>query len=115
MHELFASRGFVRRPVASNSSEGDGGVPEQALHAEKRRVDAATAERKLKSTQASLPQAKAAVFLAIELLVIALSFGACASQLEYTVFASRSRFSDRSRQSLALRPICAPNTICCSN
>lgn len=55
MHELLVSRGFVRRPKALNSSDEDGGVAEQTSQAERRETDAATAERKLKSAQASGP------------------------------------------------------------
>lgn len=59
MHELLVSRGFVRRPTPLNSSDEDGGVSDKTSKAERPRVDAATAERKLKSTQARRSKAEA--------------------------------------------------------
>eukprot|EP00904_Undaria_pinnatifida_P004899 jgi/Undpi1/1539/HiC_scaffold_11.g04929.m1 len=57
MHELLVSRGFVRRPTPvtsadENSTNEGGSVRDQPSEEERRRMDAATAERKLKSAEA---------------------------------------------------------------
>lgn len=112
MHELLVSRGFVRRPTPLNSSDEDGGVFDQTSKAERPRVDAATAERKLKNPQASAKlestgdHRKRQYSLAIDLFVIRLFFFLCVLCFsvsgDNTVFASRSRImTDPSRCDLA--------------
>lgn len=102
MHELLVSRGFVRRPTPLNSSDEDGGVSDKTSKAERPRVDAATAERKLESTQASAKlestgrPSKASVFPGNQSLrdkTLFFIFFWCFALLsgDNLVFASRSR------------------------